>query len=187
MSVTDYILEPGKIYEDDTWLYDGAYPEHIIMTGVYYCQRDVELIGGDIEFKRFFEEKEAQFISKNMFFKKKSADPNDPVFPRSEWFINICSEFIKPLGKISNLQTGDVVIFPTCHFYRFKKLENPLLNRTLRQRLIRFYLVHPHRPILSTADTSPLVVNRRNIPLVDALKCRSELREERLQLLQYLM
>lgn len=185
VSATDYVLGPGMDYEDPSWLYEGVYPEQIIMTGVYYCHRDQELEGGEIEFRRRFDDKDAYFLMNcplDVF--RDEPGPENPSYPRSTWFNNIINTWMKPLGKLSNFQSGDVIVFPNCHSHRFKKLHNPLPDRSLHQRLIHFYLVHPRRPIISSADSSSMVANRSKISLTDALNNRSQLRNERMKLIQ---
>jgi hypothetical protein len=178
IKVTDIVLGPGEEYEDSSWNEEGVEREHIIMTGLYFSQRDPSLEGGAIEFERQFDTNEVRYIREGPLSKVKEGETGANI--RTEWFShNVLWRWMKPLGSFSSPETGDIIIFPNCDRYRFGKLKNPLLDRSQKQRLVRISVIHPHRMLLSPINVPSIVEQRAKMPLAEALRIRSEIRKER--------
>lgn len=177
IKVTDIVLGAGEEFEDPSWHTEGLFREHIIMTGLYFSQRDPPLQGGAIEFERYFDEQETKYLLRGPLAKIKEEE-RDINF-RTQWFRDTIGRWMKPLGSFSSPEAGDTIVFPNCDRYRFGKLKNPLLDRSLTQRLVRISLIHPHRRLLSTANVPSLQDERGKMPLAAALRMRSQINQER--------
>jgi hypothetical protein len=185
IKITEYQLAPGEEYLDPRWHSEGLYPEQIIMTGLCCLQRDRELEGGDFEFQRIIDEREGRYFLDQLIALQ---SPTGEEGGMTKWVLKIFDQWTKPLGKTSKLQTGELILFPNCHSYRQEKLWNPLPKTSesslLTQRFVHFYLVHPHRPVVSAMSQLPMVKNRNHMTLETALELRAQLRKERMEYCQ---
>ena len=160
--------------------------EEIVATCIYVLERDEDLVGADILFKRAIHGNKAQFISSGQ------SGPNIGRVGRAGEI---------PLGKVEMLR-GRMVAFPNSHIHKVSKLEKKPSSTTIqdsgnndnvskersqkkqkhthKRRIVVFFLVNPMKRIISTREVPPQQVNAGGeMSLEDALEHRLEHMKER--------
>eukprot|EP00980_Cylindrotheca_fusiformis_P020888 scaffold7902_cov129-Cylindrotheca_fusiformis.AAC.5 len=144
--IVDYELSPGQSYED-VWHVDGMPHEEIVATAIYFMDnRDDEIEGGNLLFKRAFHRREAKYLSSCVFH------------TRPDRVGRIIHEGLQPLGQVESIPRR-LVVYPNSHVHKMSKLENVLPDvadgvgqEKKRRRTIVFFLVNPERRIVSTRE-----------------------------------
>jgi hypothetical protein len=85
--------------------------EEIIATAICFIDRDQDITGGNILFKRAFYRGEASYI-----FSK-----TDQI--RSEAVDDIIHQGLQPLGQVETIE-GRLLVFPNSHVHKITKLVN---------------------------------------------------------------
>eukprot|EP00980_Cylindrotheca_fusiformis_P013385 scaffold3410_cov141-Cylindrotheca_fusiformis.AAC.28 len=153
--IVDYELSPGQTYEG-VWHVEGMSHEEIVATAIYFIDRDEEIEGGNILFKRAFHKREAQYIFSTV-------DQGRP-----DKLEKIIHEGLHPLGQVETIQ-GRLLVFPNSHVHKVTKLETVLpaadagngdenarkkrrIMTKKTRRIIVFFLINPERRIVSTRE-----------------------------------
>ncbi|CAJ1967654.1 unnamed protein product [Cylindrotheca closterium] len=168
--IVDYELGPGQTYEG-VWHVEGMSHEEIVATAIYFIDRDAEIEGGDILFKRAFHKQEAMFIYS-------SVDQTRP--PELEDKID---EGLMPLGQVETL-AGRLLVFPNSHVHKVTELKNTSTTKDTeskkKRRIIVFFLVNPERRIVSTREVAAQQEHAGgSMKRSDAFEHRLKLMEER--------
>ena len=134
-----------------------------IFLGIYFLNRDAELKGGDLRFKRAF-----------------TVDERSRVFAtvpqtRPMAFNEFSYVGYIPLGKFPT-EEGYMLVFPNCHIHKINKLVNESSNQEASRRIIVFFVVNPEKRIISTREVAP---QQSVISLSKAKEYRLELMVER--------
>ena len=158
--IVEFTLKPGQTYSG-VWHFEGMSGENIVATAIYFLRRDEGLEGGQLQFKRSFDEEEAEHMIDNM--------PQGRSYKIDEY-----ASGFKPLG-MTETPDGRAICFPNSHAHRLLTLVNKN-SQPAKRRIIAFFLVNPNVRITSTADVSREEVER---PLEDARKIRQALMRER--------
>lgn len=159
--LVEYKLDPGETHEG-VWHVEGMSHEHIVATCVYVLDRDMELRGGTLEFKRAYTEDEAGFV----FYNIDQCRP-DPIS-------DMVHEGVVPVGSVAT-PAGRVVVFPNSHIHKLSTLWNQGLLPA-RRKVVVFWVVDPDVSIVSTRDVFPL---QDVLSYEEALAIRLALMEER--------
>jgi hypothetical protein len=143
--IVDYELTPDQTYEG-VWHVEGMSHEEIVATAIYFIDRDDDIEGGNILFKRAFHKQEAEYIFS-------SVDQSRPGAVEE-----IISEGLQPLGQVKTIK-GRLLVFPNSHVHKVTKLENvstAAINNDgtpkKKRRIIVFFLINPERRIVSTRE-----------------------------------
>eukprot|EP00980_Cylindrotheca_fusiformis_P022510 scaffold9384_cov64-Cylindrotheca_fusiformis.AAC.1 len=119
--------------------------EEIVATAIYFIDRDEEIEGGNILFKRAFHKREAEYIFS-------SVDQSRPDSLES-----IIDDGLHPLGQVETIP-GRLLVFPNSHVHKVTKLENALPaadgdgTTKKKRRIIVFFLINPEQRIVSTRE-----------------------------------
>jgi len=167
--IVDYELGPGETYEG-VWHVEGMSHEEIVATAIYFIDRDDEIEGGDILFKRAFHKEDATFIFSRIMQERPQAVEE------------IISEGLLPLGKVETLP-GRLLVFPNSHVHKVTELKNCSTEKDVakkKRRIIVFFLINPERRIVSTREV-PVQQEHAGgaTKRSDALEHRLKLMEER--------
>uniref|UniRef100_A0A7M5VC04 DUF4246 domain-containing protein n=1 Tax=Clytia hemisphaerica TaxID=252671 RepID=A0A7M5VC04_9CNID len=139
--IVDYTLQPGQSYEG-VWHAEGMSHENIVMTGLYFIDRDADLTGGDLRFKRAFHIDERAQVFWNV--------PQErPVVVNQ-----FASEAYIPLGHFPTKE-GYIMIFPNCHIHKIAKFVNESKTKAASRRIVVFFFVNPEKKIISTREVAP--------------------------------
>ncbi|CAJ1945269.1 unnamed protein product [Cylindrotheca closterium] len=141
--IVDYELGPGETYEG-VWHVEGMSHEEIVATAIYFIDRDEEIKGGDILFKRAFHKQEAMYIFSHV----------DQVRPRE--MEDIIDEGLMPLGTVETRQ-GRLVVFPNSHVHKVSAIKNVSTEQggeKKKRRIVVFFLINPERRIVSTREVA---------------------------------
>ncbi len=159
--IADYELQPGQSFEG-VWHVEGMSHEHIVATCDYILDRDSDIDGGDLLFKRAFNKDEAARLKEEM--------PQD----RDSIMDSIVEEGLVPLGQVAT-KAGRVIVFPNSHIHRLGKMTNrgPV---PARRRIVVFFVVDPECRIISTQEVPD---QRGTISHEAALDHRLKLMKER--------
>ena len=131
--------------------------------GIYFIDRDPDLTGGDLRFKRAFH-----------------VDERAQVF----WQIIQCRPYVvnefanegyMPLGRFPT-EEGYMLVFPNCHIHKIAKFLNESTTKAASRRIIVFFFVNPEKKIISAREVVP---QQGKISISDAKKYRLELMAER--------
>jgi hypothetical protein len=183
--IVDYELKPGQSYEG-VWHVEGMSHEEIVLTALYILDRDDDIDGGLIEFKRAYLKDEAEYVFSNV---------NQTRPPALEALID---EGLVPLGKVETSK-GRLIVFPNSHVHRVGGMINTTLPATTideddtkeslrhikkanmsRRRIVVFFLVNPMCRIVSTREVAPQQRDAGGrMPHEEALQHRLELMKER--------
>ncbi|KAL3937607.1 MAG: hypothetical protein SGBAC_007316 [Bacillariaceae sp.] len=139
--IVDYELGPGETYEG-VWHVEGMSHEEIVATAIYFIDRDDDIVGGDILFKRAFHKQEAMYI-----FSHVAQD-------RPQAMEEIIDDGLMPLGTVETRQ-GRLVVFPNSHVHKVSKIENISIEEggeKQKRRIVVFFLINPERRIVSTRE-----------------------------------
>ncbi|XP_066913666.1 uncharacterized protein [Clytia hemisphaerica] len=160
--IVDYTLQPDQSYEG-VWHAEGMSHENIVMTGLYFNDRDTDLTGGDLRFKRAFHiEERAQFIGHIIQCRPIVVD-------------DFAQTGYRPLGHFPT-EEGYLMVFPNCHIHKIAKFVNESATKAASRRIVVFFVVNPEKKIISTREVAP---QQGKISLSDAKKYRLELMAER--------
>ena len=156
----------------------GMSHEEIVATCIYVLDRDDELVGGNILFKRACHANEGGYVAYST-----GQDRPD--------FIEDVLKGTFPLGRVETLKRR-MVAFPNSHVHKVTKLSlRPLIDdkkeavneeakRIGKRRIVVFFLVNPKKAITSTREVPPQQIEAGGtMTLDDALKHRLELMKER--------
>ncbi len=110
--IVDYELAPGETYEG-VWHVEGMSHEEIVATALYYIDKDEDIKGGDILFKRAFNQRE-QNLMENVF----NGQDN-----RSSQMDTILRDGLIPLGQVKTIPRR-LLVFPNSHVHKVTKIEN---------------------------------------------------------------
>jgi len=160
--IVDYTLQPEQAYEG-VWHAEGMSHENIVMTGIYFLDRDPNLVGGDLRFKRAFSTAERAKVFWNA--------PQDRPIVVSDF----AAEGFVPLGYFPTEQDY-MLVFPNCHIHKIAKLINSSKEKAARRRIVVFFFVNPEKRIVSTREVPP---QQNSISLRVAKQYRLELMAER--------
>jgi len=168
--IVDYELRPGQSYKG-VWHVEGMSHEEIVLTALYILDRDEDIQGGDLLFKRAFLQREAEYIFASV----------DQCRP--EEMEDIISDGLALLGKAETLD-GRLIVFPNSHVHKVSEMVAKNLqtddDKVLKRRIVVFFLVNPERRIVSTREVAPQQKYAGgSMDLDDALKHRLELMRER--------
>jgi hypothetical protein len=131
---------------------------------------DTNLLGGGLEFKRQFTDVEASKLY------------DECARYRPTWIDDLVQKGFVPLGYATT-ETGKLMVFPNCHAHRVLEMVNKHTDKTLRRRLVAFFIVDPEKPITSSKNYPPMP---RKVSQEQALADRLELMQERKQAKQAL-
>ncbi|MCU0659035.1 MAG: DUF4246 domain-containing protein [Polyangiaceae bacterium] len=160
--IVEYRLGAGETHEG-VWHVEGMSHEHIVATCVVVLDRDEELEGGSLSFKRSYTKEEA-----GMLFWNISQSRPEPT-------ANIVSEGTIPLGTVGT-PSGRMLVFPNSHIHKLNTLRLRPGAAEGRRRVIVFWIVDPDVQIPSTREIPP---QQGVIPHDEALEVRLALMEER--------
>ena len=133
------------------------------LPGIYFIDRDAELTGGDLRFKRAIHvEERAQFIGNIIQCRPIVVD-------------DFAQTGYRPLGRFPT-EEGYLLVFPNCHIHKIAKIVNESTTKAASRRIIVFFFVNPEKKIISTREVAPQqgVIRDRS-----AKKYRLELMAER--------
>jgi len=153
--IVDYELQPGQTYEG-VWHVEGMSHEEIVATAIYFIDRDDDIAGGDILFKRALHDDEASYLSSCL------------GQSRPDHLDRIITQGLLPLGKVQTLPRR-LVVFPNSHVHKVTKLENqaaatPVVANDIdtnssdsvqRRRIVVFFIVNPEKRIMSSREVPP--------------------------------
>lgn len=159
--IVEYQLQPNETHEG-VWHVEGMSHEHIVATCVYVLDRDSDLQGGNIEFKRACTTDEAGMIFWGA----------DQLRPEPAQKLMEAAQI--PLGHIATPK-GRLFVFPNSHIHKLDKLFTTS-GKTVRRRVIVFWVVDPDVEIVSTRDVAP---QQTTMKRAEALRIRLKLMEER--------
>jgi hypothetical protein len=164
--IADFELQPGQSFEG-VWHVEGMSHEHIVATCEYILDRDSDIDGGDLLFKRAFNEDEAEMLE---------VGTDDSMGPRNidKLTNRIVVDGLFPLGRVAT-KAGRVIVFPNSHVHRLSKMTN---RGTVpaRRRILVFFVVDPECRIVSTQEVPD---QRGTISFEEALDHRLKLMKER--------
>jgi hypothetical protein len=144
--IVDYELATGQSYSG-VWHVEGMSHEEIVLTALYVLDRDSDLEGADIEFKRTFLRDEASLIYSMI----------DQVRAPSVEEI-IVKDGLMPLGTVSTPK-GRLVVFPNSHVHKVSDMMNigigAATTAVAKRRIVVFFVVNPLRRIVSTREVAP--------------------------------
>ena len=168
--IVDYEVSPGQSYEG-VWHVEGMSHEEIVATAIYFIDRDKDITGGNILFKRAFHRQEANYV----FSRIDQARPNEVE--------NLIWEGLIPLGQVETKQ-GRLLVFPNSHVHKVAKLENIGMDSSSKtkqkRRIIVFFLINPEKRIVSTREVPVQQEHAKgHMKRSDALEHRLELMKER--------
>jgi len=191
--IVDYEFDGNKSNYEGVWHVEGMSHEEIVATCVYVLERDEDIKGGDILFKRAFHKNELGYMTRRV------------GQVRPDFFENFWEEGTLPLGKVETLEKR-MIVFPNSHIHKVTTIEkkdclrndinkkcstttsneeNPQKSNHCipsRRCVIVFFLVNPMRRIISTREVLPQQIQAGgNMKFEDALKHRLKLMEERRQ------
>jgi len=134
--IVTYHLNPGQMYEG-VWHVEGMSHENIIATGLYILDRDENLTGGELMFKRQYTSEEGGHYT--------SSVPQERNMYASEMIL----QGYQPLGKVATPKKR-FIVFPNSHAHKLTKLQNAG-NEHASRTIVVFFLVHPAVTLISTA------------------------------------
>ena len=138
-------------------------PLIFLLSGIYFLDRDPDIVGGDLRFKRAFTVNERSKV----FF---SVPQTRPVV------VNVfASEGFVPLGYFPTEQDY-LLVFPNCHIHKIAKMINTSQNEKASRRIVVFFFINPEKKIISTREVPP---QQDVISLRAAKNYRLELMAER--------
>eukprot|EP00980_Cylindrotheca_fusiformis_P004292 scaffold918_cov126-Cylindrotheca_fusiformis.AAC.71 len=144
--IVDYELSPCQTYEG-VWHVEGMSHEEIVATAIYFIDRDDEIEGGNILFKRAFHMGEVQQIFYNLFRRTQQDEVG-----------RIIDAGLLPLGQVETIQ-GRLLVFPNSHVHKVTELKNVLRaagngddETKKKRRIVVFFLINPERRIVSTRE-----------------------------------
>eukprot|EP00092_Neocalanus_flemingeri_P014803 GFUD01015977.1.p1 GENE.GFUD01015977.1~~GFUD01015977.1.p1 ORF type:complete len:527 (+),score=118.15 GFUD01015977.1:171-1751(+) len=161
VKIVEYSLQPDQSYEG-VWHAEGMSHENIVMTGIYFLDRNANIEGGDLRFKRAFTAGERS----KMYGEVPQSRPAVINDFASEGFI--------PLGHFPT-EEGYLLVFPNCHIHKIAKMVNSHQKEAASRRIVVFFVVNPDKKIVSTREVPP----QQNISLSAAKDYRLELMAER--------
>lgn len=161
--IVEYRLREGESHEG-VWHVEGMSHEHIIATCVYVLERDDDLIGGDLQFRRMYTTEEADVLVMGL-----------GQVDMPEALQDVLDTEGAPLGTVP-MPEGRMIVFPNSHIHRLTKLSLAPGTQEGKRRVIVFWLVDPDVRIQSTADVAP---QQTLFTRDEALEYRLELMEER--------
>ena len=125
--------------------------------------RDIDITGGDLRFKRSFTLAERNKVFSNV--------------PQGRPIVidTLAHEGFVPLGNFPT-EEGYMLVFPNCHIHKISKLLNTSEIKTSSRRIVVFFVVNPEQTIISTRDVDP---QQDEISLAQAKIYRLELMQER--------
>ena len=201
--IVDYELLPDQIHEG-VWHVEGMSHESIIATALYILDKDADLVGGNLLYKRAYLSSEVGKILVSV----------PQTRPRSWGNVVEFGTGLQPLGTVV-LPQGTLAVWPNSHVHRLTKLcsyqmigketsegeleadeqeavqetkstaeetsaERPAAKQRkqsfLRRRIVLFWLVNPETRIVSTKDIPP---QQGVVSLDKALEMRMDLMMER--------
>ena len=133
------------------------------ISGIYFIDRDVDLVGGDLRFKRAFHACERTKVLYNV------AQCRPIVFDKFAF------EGFMPLGHFPT-DEGYMLVFPNCHIHKIAKMINNSTTNEARRRIIVFFVINPEKKIISTREIAP---QQDSMTLSQAKEFRLELMAER--------
>ena len=131
----------------------------------YVIDREEDLDGAELRFKRAFTTQEAAYIGW------------ETGQERVMHVENILAEGLMPLGSVETPH-GALVTFPNCHVHKVSKLTNTSPTEARRRRIVVFFLVNPDVRVVSTKEVPDQAQSGR-ITLATAKSHRLALMRER--------
>ena len=143
--IVDYELGPGEKYEG-VWHVEGMSHENIVCTAELILDRDPELEGANLLYKRAFLREEAEYIFSHVGQE------------RHIQLDKIVEQGLLPLGRAAT-PTGRLLVFPNSHVHKVSPLVNtqPVSadGKKAIRRIVVFFVVDPSRRIVSTREVPP--------------------------------
>ena len=159
--LVQYELE-GDATADSVWHVEGMSHEHIVATVVCVVDRDADLTGGVLRFRRGYTREEAGQLFWNVA--QVRPGPVDEMVDRK----------LLPIGSLET-PAGRMLAFPNSHVHRLTPMASATGARVTR-RVAVFWLIDPEVRILSTSNVPP---QQGVMPHEEALAHRLALMEER--------
>ena len=171
--IVDYELGPGDTYEG-VWHVEGMSHEDIVATSIYILERDEDIVGGNLFFKRAFHMGEASFLLSNIVQDRERAQDD------------VVDNGLVPLGQ-AETKPKRLIAFPNCHVHKvstikFEGKSNPSARKGPKQkrRIVVFFLINPEKRIISTREVPPQQMHAGgNMTREDACEHRLKLMRER--------
>jgi hypothetical protein len=184
--IVDYELDDNKSYEG-VWHVEGMSHEEIVATAIYVLERDDDIIGGNILFKRAMHGTELVDIAERTG--QQRPEPQD----------NVIRSGLVPLGQVETLLER-LIAFPNSHIHKVTSLKSKVSRvdsnnrdnddaerigkkkREMKQkrRIIVFFIVNPEQRIISTREVPPQQIEAGgSMTYEQALEHRLELMKER--------
>jgi hypothetical protein len=160
--IVQYGLQRGDVY-DGAWHVEGMSHEQIVMTGLYILDRDENVGGGELLFKRAFLDYEASAI----FMEVPQCRPQAVE--------GLISDGLRPIGTV-HTPKGRMIVFPNSHVHKLNKMAS-LSHELATRRIIVFWVVNPDCEDMVT--TAGVPAQQGTMAREDALRYRLELMEER--------
>uniref|UniRef100_A0A7M5UZ28 DUF4246 domain-containing protein n=1 Tax=Clytia hemisphaerica TaxID=252671 RepID=A0A7M5UZ28_9CNID len=107
--------------------------ENIVMTGIYFIDRDSELKGGDLRFKRTSHYDETVYLSDSYI----NGQDTRPIS-----IDQFAMEGFMPLGRFPT-EEGYMLVFPNCHIHKIAKFVNESKTKAASRRIVVFFFVNP--------------------------------------------
>ena len=101
--------------------------------------RDPDIHGGDLKFKRAFTVFERTKVFWNV--------PQDRCVAVNEFSY----EGFVPLGRFPT-EEGYLLVFPNCHIHKISKMINTSNTKAATRRIVVFFFVNPEKKIISTRE-----------------------------------
>ena len=146
--IVDYELEPGDMYEG-VWHVEGMSHEDIVATSIYFLERDEEIVGGNLLFKRAFHTGEASHMLYSIVQCRETAQQD------------VVDNGLTPLGQAETIPKR-LIAFPNCHVHKVTTLKHEgkaslsdKKGSKQKRRIIVFFLVNPEKRIISTREVPP--------------------------------
>lgn len=166
--IVDYELQPDQIHSS-VWHVEGMSHEEIILTALYIVDRDADIEGASIEFKRGFFRDEVGCLA------------SDTSQERPLCMDEVAKTGILPLGTVDTI-AGRLIVFPNSHVHKVSDMfsSSTEVGSIKRRRIVVFFLVNPLRRIVSTKEVAPQqVALGGDMEHADALEHRQNLMHER--------
>mmetsp|Transcript_9918 Transcript_9918/g.14793 ORF Transcript_9918/g.14793 Transcript_9918/m.14793 type:complete len:393 (+) Transcript_9918:453-1631(+) len=176
--IVDYELDAEQKYEG-VWHVEGMSHEEIVATAIYILERDENIVGGNILFKRAIHASEAGYL-------RESSGQQRPSHVN-----NIIKDGTVPLGQVETLSKR-LIAFPNSHIHKVTTLKNKGNDADAeragkkrrgmkpKRRIVVFFLINPEKRIISTREVPPQQIEAGgSMTYEEACEHRLELMRER--------
>jgi len=150
--IVDYLLSPEEEYEG-VWHVEGMSHENVLATMVYILDRDEDIKGGSICFRRAYN------LPEGAKFLMESPQQRAPIV----------DHIIQEMGltHLGNVETkkNRLIVFPNTHVHKLSKMVNSAMaeegneGKRARRRIVVFFIVNPSVRIVSMKHVKPQQLN----------------------------